>query len=94
LEAATEQKQEADAMLEDKINRRRYQRMGVRGQQAKRRKADLGLPFSGVFANRSLERDTTTSQRTRGVEQEEFAVCESMEAGASKRQEDVTACVW
>ncbi len=41
LEAATEQEQEVDAMLEDKINRRRYWRMGVGGQQAKWRKAGL-----------------------------------------------------
>jgi hypothetical protein len=40
-EAATEQEQEADAMSEDKINRRRHQRMGVGGQQAKRRKVGL-----------------------------------------------------
>ncbi len=84
--AATEQEQEADAMLEDKINRPRYQRMGVGGQQAKRRKAGLQLPFSGVSAYPSLETGITTSQRTRGVPQEEVAVCESLEAGASKRQ--------
>jgi hypothetical protein len=94
LEAVTEQEQEEDAMSEDKINRRRYQRMGVGGQQAKRRKAGLQLPFSFVSAYCSPERDRTTSQRTRGVRQEEVAVCESLEAGASKRQEDVTACVW
>jgi hypothetical protein len=47
-EAATEQEQEADAMLEDKINRQRCRRMGVGGQQAKRRKAGLQLPFSGI----------------------------------------------
>jgi hypothetical protein len=68
--------------------------MGVRGQQAKQRKAGLRLPFSGVSAYPSMERDTTTSQRTRGVRQEEVVVCESLEAGASKRQEDVTMCVW
>jgi hypothetical protein len=93
-EATKEQEQEVDAMSEDKINRRRYRRMGVGGQQAKRRKAGLRLPFSGISAYRSPEMDTTTSQRTRGVWQEEVTVCESLESGASKMQEDVTACVW
>jgi hypothetical protein len=85
LESATEQEQEADAMLEDKINRRRYRRMGVGGQRAKRRKAGLQFPFSGVYAYCSPERDTTTSQRTRGVRQEEVAVCESI--GSRGKQE-------
>jgi hypothetical protein len=66
-EAVTEQEQETDAMLEDKINRWRYRRMGVGGQQAKRRKAGLRLPFSGISASCSPERNTTTSQRMRGV---------------------------
>jgi hypothetical protein len=95
LEGVTEQEQEADAMSEDKINRQRYRRMGARGQQAKQRKVGLQLPFSGVSAYCSPKRDTTTSQRARGIRQEEVAVCESLEAGASKGQEeDVTACVW
>jgi hypothetical protein len=41
LEAATEKEQEMDAISEDNINRQRYRRIGVRGQQAKRSKAGL-----------------------------------------------------
>jgi hypothetical protein len=67
--------------------------MGVGGQQAKQSKAGLRLPFSGISAYRSLERDTKISQRTRGVRQEEVAVCESF-GSRGKRQKDVTACVW
>jgi hypothetical protein len=67
--------------------------MGVGGQQAKQRKAGLQLPFSGVSAYCSLERDTTTSQRTRGVWQEEVVVYESF-GSRGTRQEDVTVCVW
>jgi hypothetical protein len=78
LEAAIEQEQQVDGMSEDKINRWRYWRMGVRGQQAKWRKAGLRLPFSGVSAYPFLERDTTTCQRTRGVRQEKVVVCESI----------------
>jgi hypothetical protein len=63
--------------------------MGVGGQQAKWRKVGLRFPFSGVSAYRSPERDTTTSQRMRGVRQEEVAVCESF-GSRVKRQEDVT----
>ncbi len=38
---------EADAMSEDKINRQRYRRMGVGGQQAKQRKVGLRLHSLG-----------------------------------------------
>jgi hypothetical protein len=66
--------------------------MGVRGQQAKRRKVGLRLPFSGMSAYLSPERDTTTSQRTRGMWQEEVAVCESF-GSRGKKQEDGCDCV-
>ncbi len=72
-----------------KNSRRRYRMMGVGGQQVKRGKVGLWLPFSGVSTYRSPETDTTTSQRMRGVRQEEVAMCESF-GSRGKRQEDVT----
>jgi hypothetical protein len=94
LEAATEQEQETDAMLEDKIIGG-----GTRGWESEANKPNGGrgashshsLVFLPVVLRRGIQQPAREQE---GYGKRGWWCVRVLEVGASKKQEDVTACAW